>query len=83
MDRSMPAPPPGGVVRTECLDAVSDPCATLPAVSDALAAGTLVVGVWVLIVAAALLLLRTVCLESLDGEQDDSDEQVSGHVPSG
>ena len=82
MQDSLPVPPPGGVVRTGCLDGVSDSCATLPAVSDALAAGTLVVGVWILIVAGALLLLRAVCLESLDGEQDDGDDQVSGHVPS-
>lgn len=82
MQNSLPVPPPGGVVRTGCLDGVSDSCATLPAASDALAAGTLVVGVWVLLVAAALLLLRTVCLESLDGEQDDSNDEVSGHVPS-
>ena len=65
-----------------CRELVSDSCASLPAVSDALAAGTLVVGVWLLIVAAALLMLRAVCLESLDGEQDDGDDQVSGHVPS-
>lgn len=83
MECSLPAPPPGGVDHWGSRGGVSVPTGSLPAVSDALAAGTLVVVVWVLIVAGALLLLRTVCLESLDGEQDDSDEQVSGHVPSG
>lgn len=82
MESSLPVPPPGGVVPRGCPVVASDASGSLPAVSDALAAGTLVVGVWILIVAGALLLLRAVCLESLDGEQDDSDEQVSGHVPS-
>lgn len=78
----LPAPPPGGVVPRGCHVVVSDASRSLPAVSDALAAGTLVVGVWLLIVAGALLLLRAVCLEPLDGEEDESDNQVSGHVPS-
>lgn len=75
-------PPPGGVVRWGCRDGVSAPPGSLAAMSDVLAAGTLVVGVWLLIVAGALLLLRAVCLEPLDREQDESDDQVSGHVPS-
>lgn len=82
MRSSLPAPPPGGVDRWQSRGGVSVPPGSLAAVSDVLAAGTLVVGVWLLIVAGALLLLRAVCLEPLDREQDDSDEQVSGHVPS-
>ena len=81
MQASLPAPPPGGVDRWGSHGGVSVPPGSLPAVSDALAAGTLVVGVWLLIVAAALLLLRAVCLEPLDREQDESDDEVSGHVP--
>lgn len=78
----MPAPPPGGVVRTGCPGVVSDSPASLSAVSDALGAWTLVIGVWLLLVAGALLVLRAVCLEPLDGEQDESDDEVSGHAPS-
>jgi hypothetical protein len=51
-------------------------------VSHALAAWTITVVVGVVVFAGLALLLRAVCLESLDGEQDDSDDQVSGHVPS-
>ena len=82
MMSSLPVPYPLGGDRWGCRGAVSVPPGSLAAVSDVLAAGTLVVGVWLLIVAGALLLLRAVCLERLDGEQDDSDDQVSGHVPS-
>lgn len=82
MRTSLPAPPPGGVVPTGSPDVVSDSSASLAAVSDALGAWTLVVGVWLLLIAGALLMLRAVCLESLDGEQDESDDEVSGHAPS-
>lgn len=82
MDRILSQTRPGSEVLTGSRVGVSVPPGSLAAVSDVLAAGTLVVGVWLLIVAAALLLLRAVCLEPLDGEQDESDDEVSGHVPS-
>jgi hypothetical protein len=47
-----------------------------------LAAWGLVVAAWVVVIGAGVLLLRTVCLERLDPEQDESDDEVSGHVPS-
>ena len=50
--------------------------------SHDLAAWTLVVVAWILVIGACVLLLRTVCLERLDPEQDESDDQVSGHAPS-
>lgn len=82
MRTSLPVPYPVGGDRSGCRGAVSVPPGSLAAVSDVLAAGTLVVGVWLLIVAGALLLLRAVCTEDLSGQQDHSDDQVSGHVPS-
>ena len=42
----------------------------------------LVAGAWLLIVAMALLVLRAVISEPLGSEQDESDDEVSGHVPS-
>jgi len=78
----MPLPPPGGAVLTGCRAAVSQSPGTVPIVSHALAAWTITVVVGVVVFAGLALLLRAVCLESLDSEQDDSDEQVSGHVPS-
>lgn len=82
MQDSLPVPPPGGVVRTVGHVGVSDAWSSLPGDTGALAVWMLVVGVWVLLVAAALLLLRAVCLESLDPEQDQGDDEVSGHAPS-
>lgn len=82
MRTSLPAPPPGGVVPPGYLCGVSDASRSLLPVHSALAAWTLVVVAWLVVCCGALLLLRAVCLESLDPEQDDSDEQVSGHAPS-
>ena len=42
----------------------------------------LVTGAWLLIISLALLVLRAVISEPLGSEQDESDDQVSGHVPS-
>lgn len=36
---------------------------------------------WLLIVSAALLVLRAVVSEPLGSEQDQGDDEVSGHVP--
>lgn len=82
MQASLPAPPPGGVVLTGCHVGVSEPCSTLPPANDTLGALALVVVAWLLVVCVALLVLRAVVSESLDGEQDQGNDEVSGHVPS-
>ena len=51
-------------------------------VSSALASTVLVVVTWLVVIGAALLVLRAVVSEELDREQDQSDDEVSGHVPS-
>ena len=82
MWRILPAVRPVGEVLTVCRAAVSVSPGSLPVVTHALAAWTIVVVAWIVITAGGLLLLRAVCLEPLDREQDESDDQVSGHVPS-
>ena len=42
----------------------------------------LVAGAWLLVVSACLLILRAVISEPLGQKQDESDDEVSGHVPS-
>ena len=53
-----------------------------PGVSDWPASLLLVAVAWLLVISAALLVLRAVVAEDLSGEQDHGDDQVSGHVPS-
>lgn len=62
--------------------AVSRVACSLPGVASDVLEWTILVVVWILVIAAAALLLRTVCLEDLDEEDDASDEDVSGHAPS-
>jgi hypothetical protein len=78
----VPCPPPGGAVRPGSPVVVSEASGSVPGMSHDLAAWTLVVVAWILVIGACVLLLRTVCLERLDPEQDESDDQVSGHAPS-
>lgn len=74
----MPQPPPGWLSDTgEGL--VSVPARTVPVVASALSAWTLVVVAWLVVIGAAVLVLRAVVSEPLDGEQDESDDEVSGH----
>lgn len=82
MWRILPAFRPVGVVLTGCRAVVSDASRSVPPVPWILASGAAVVVTWVVLVCLALLVLRTVCLEELDREQDDRDDEVSGHVPS-
>lgn len=82
MWRILPALRPVGEVLTVCRAAVSVSPGSLPVVTHALAAWTLVAVAWIVITAGALLLLRAVCLDPFDREEDESDDQVSGHVPS-
>ena len=42
----------------------------------------LVVVVWLVVIGAALLVLRAVISEPLGEQEHESDDQVSGHVPS-
>jgi hypothetical protein len=41
-----------------------------------------VVVAWLVVIVGALLVMRAVMSEQLDQEQDQSDDQISGHVPS-
>ena len=61
---------------------VSEASGSVLGMGHDLAAWGLVVAAWVVVIGAGVLLLRTVCLERLDPEQDESDDEVSGHVPS-
>lgn len=80
MRTSLPAPPPGGAVPTGCPAVVSDALRTLPGSHSSVAAWTITAVVWIVVIALAALLLRAVCLEDLDGEEDGGDDEVSGHV---
>lgn len=53
-----------------------------PSVSPALSALLLVVVAWLMVIGAGLLVVRAILAEDLDGEQDESDGQISGHAPS-
>lgn len=58
---------------------MSVPARTVPVVAAAISAWTLVVVAWLVVIGAAVLVLRAVVSEPLDGEQDESDDEVSGH----
>jgi len=51
--------------------------------TDVSGALLLTAGAWLLVVSATLLVLRAVVSEELGPEKDESDDQVSGHDPSG
>lgn len=82
MWRILPAIRPVGAVLTGSRGVVSDSPATVPVVTHALGAWAIGVAAWVVVIATALLVLRAVCLDPLDREQDQSDDEVSGNVPS-
>ena len=69
---ALPAPPPGALPT-----AVAAVC-----LWEALPVIALIVVVWLVVIGAALLVLRAVISEPLGDEQDESDDQVSGHDPS-
>lgn len=74
----MPQPPPGWLSDTGG-DLVSVPARTVPVVASALGAWTLVVVAWLLLIVGAVVTLRAILSEDLDGEQDDTDDEASGH----
>ena len=69
MGARVPAPPPGWLTDVPS-PAASVPASTIPGAAVDLAAWTLVAVVWVLLVGAALLVLRAVCSEDLDSQGD-------------
>lgn len=60
----------------------SDAIQGTPGAHDTIGALTLVVVAWLVVIVGALLVMRAVMSEQLDQEQDQSDDQISGHVPS-
>ena len=68
---AFPAPPPGAMPT-----AVAAVC-----LWEALPVVALVVVSWLVVIGAALLVLRAVISEPLGDEQDESDDQISGHGP--
>lgn len=75
-------PPPGSGPTSGCWGDVSQaPCTVEDSGWDIVGLGTVALA-WLAVIVLALLVLRAVCLDDLDGEQDGSDDEVSGHVPS-
>ena len=66
---AFPAPPPGALPA-----AVAAIC-----LWEALPVIALIVVVWLVVIGAALLVLRAVISEPLGDEKDESDDQISGH----